>query len=258
MKPFVEILEDRTVPSVVPHPVALGTYLPIKNGQLFVNGVSYTDIHQGQSPDCGFLAALADVANANPQAIVNMFTDNHDGTFTVALWDSGHLNNVLVDQYIPVASPLYLGQAEYAYGQTSVRVTGPYVRSPVEMWVSLVEKAWAELEGNNYANIGYTTVAQGLYALTGRGASFGNPIDANAIIAAVNSGKLVGLVTVLNPSMPTLVGNHAYAVLSVDPVHQTITLFNPWGNNTSVSKPGTLTISLTDLLANFSYWDSLT
>jgi hypothetical protein len=55
---------------------------------LFVNGVSYNDVDQGQLGDCSFMASLASVAALDPNFIYEMITDNHDGTYTVRLYNS--------------------------------------------------------------------------------------------------------------------------------------------------------------------------
>ena len=63
-------------------PTAGGAYRQVA-GQLFVNGATYTDIHQGNLGDCYFMSSLGEVALKNQAAITNMFIVNGDGTYTV-------------------------------------------------------------------------------------------------------------------------------------------------------------------------------
>lgn len=48
-----------------------------------MDGISVSDIQQGQRPVCYFLSALAGLAMQRPQEIKDMITDNQNGTYTV-------------------------------------------------------------------------------------------------------------------------------------------------------------------------------
>jgi len=65
---------------------------------------------------------------------------------------------------------------------------------------------------------------------------------------AWSAGKLIGLESYVSPPSPSVVGNHAYAVVGFDSATSTLTLFNPWG-----IQYGLLTWS--EVQANFQYFD---
>ena len=50
-----------------------------------------------------------------------------------------------------------------------------------------------------------------------------------------------------------VVANHAYAVIDYDPSTQSVTLFNPWG--VGIGNGGLITLTWTEIQANFSYFD---
>ena len=52
------------------------------------------------------------------------------------------------------------------------------------------------------------------------------------------------------PASTTVVGNHAYAVLSYDAATHTVTLFNPWG-----TEYGLVTMTWANIQQNFYYFD---
>jgi len=51
-------------------------------------------------------------------------------------------------------------------------------------------------------------------------------------------------------SAPKVVGNHCYAVVGYDAFSGNVTVFNPWG-----IENGLLTLSWSDVVANFQYFD---
>jgi hypothetical protein len=63
-------------------------YKPVQ-GQLFQNGITYTDINQNDLGDCYFLAGLAATALRTPDVLQNMFIANGDNTWTVRLYHDG-------------------------------------------------------------------------------------------------------------------------------------------------------------------------
>ncbi len=144
----------------------LGTNLPnsqvIENGSRFsvsysnvsgplfgAGGPSMNDINQGQLGDCYLLAGLAEVAYQNPTAITSMITDNGNNTYGVRFFINGAANYVTVN-------------ASFANGQC-------IFNSGTNIWASLVEKAYAQLQtsgavtGNTAANYGnaWSTIGNG-------------------------------------------------------------------------------------------------
>lgn len=230
-------------------------------GQLFVNGVTYTDINQGQVGDCYLMASLAEVALRSPSTITNMFIVNGDGTYTVRFFNNGAAEYVTVDAYLPTNAS---GTAMYAgMGKN-------YASSANELWTMLAEKAYVQanefgwirpgLSGsgqNSYAAIegGYIYAALG--HITGQGtAAFLSTSSVSGFTTFVNSwnaGKSIGFASKSSPTSGSgVVGNHAYAVIGYNATNQTITLYNPWGPNYA-----TLTLTWTQIQASFSYFDRI-
>jgi hypothetical protein len=111
-----------------------------KTGQLFIDDPRPEDVQQGSIGDCYFDAALAAVAKVDPQAIKNAITDNGDGTYTVRFFQDGQ------PVFVQVDNELYYDKnsGTEKYGKST---------NPNEMWVSIMEKAYAKLKGG-YENIG--------------------------------------------------------------------------------------------------------
>ena len=147
----------------IPCPIASG---PLRSRLLRpFPEVYYTDVVQGDVGDCYFMANLAGVARTDPQAIMNMFTDNGDGTYTVRLFLKGQADYVTVDRDLPVnvnGQFVFANSGRLAASTTNV------------LWVALAEKAYVEFnasgtiaqDGTNtyqgiaggYANIAYAQI----------------------------------------------------------------------------------------------------
>lgn len=193
------------------------------------------DVDQGTLGDCVALAGFAAVAAQNPDLIRNAIRDNGDGTYTVTFWkqrEPGHIwepewstETVTVDAKVPLddnGHPIY---ADVNDG---------------ELWVAILEKAWAETHGGYQAINGDTSFGP-LEALTGRTSTtnVGLPFmsrspskqdlvrmwnDGYAIVAG--NGKLGG-----SDKAPK---GHQMYVLDVA-ADGTVTLGNPWGRGKEVT-----------------------
>jgi hypothetical protein len=242
----------------VDHPtLSTGTYRQVA-GQLFVNGVSYTDIHQGSLGDCYFVASLGETALKMPNTITSMFVTNGDGTYTVRFYHAGAPEYVTVDTYLPTNAN---GQLFYATRGAM------YNNSGNELWVALAEKAYVQLNEmgwergslsgngqNAYSAIegGYCNAALGHITglATTNFAMFSAPASETTFKNAYNAGKLIDFASLPSPGSSSVVGSHAYAVLSYDATAHTVTLFNPWG-----TEFGLVTMAWSDLSASFYYFD---
>ncbi len=227
------------------------------SGSLFTGGIQYTDIRQGLIGNCYFLVGLVETAIKTPSVIQNMFIDNGDGTYTVRFYNNGKADYVTIDRYLPTDR----------YGRLVFASMGTQVtNSSGELWVALAEKAYAQMNasgwmrtvaGNSYGALSAGYEADAFRYLTGRSASVANAIDFSGIASAFLSGALVGVTSKFSGVASGILPGHAYAVIGYDAASQRLTLFNPWGSNSSGAS-STLIVSAAELQANFYYYDRTT
>ena len=101
---------------------------------IFEDGVEPNDINQGQLGNCYFLAALSSLAEF-PQRVKAMFVTeqvNKAGIYMVRFFLNGQETPVIVDEFLPCGQN---GKPAFATCRDN------------ELWVSLLEKAWAKLHG---------------------------------------------------------------------------------------------------------------
>jgi calpain-15 len=125
----------------------------MRKPQLFVGGIDPNDINQGALGNCWFLASIASVAE-NPALIRRLFITkeyNEKGLYQLRICKNGEWVKVTVDDYIP---------CYYSGGPMFCRATGD------ELWVLLLEKAYAKLHGN-YVQLRAGFVTHGMSDLTG-------------------------------------------------------------------------------------------
>ena len=105
------------------------------------NAIDPNDVKQGYLGDCYFLAAIQAIAQSNPSALKKLIKDNKDGTYEVTLYVYKYLVSwnrspikITVDTNVPhvkgTIQPVYAGKGDN------------------ELWVLLLEKAYAVYEGS--------------------------------------------------------------------------------------------------------------
>ena len=204
------------------------------------------DMDQGTPGDCYFMAALAAVAQRDPEFIKKNIKQNSDGTYTVTLYKNGKPVQVTVSGDIPGDGN---GQGA-AYTDSNT-------------WVAIYEKAYAKLDG------GYKKIGKGgdtedpLETITGRDAhstNWNNSLDdilnvvslgnaggppslgdvqksldnGEAMVACTPTyGKKINGEDATTVEGQTVVGDHCYRV---DRVYtdtktgkQMVEIVNPWG-----------------------------
>src|SRR5262249_32964863 len=123
-----------------------------------------------------------------------------------------------------------------------------------ELWVALAEKAYVQMN-----ETGWLRTSPWGWSLPGAGKNVYNAISGggmfmavnqitgdatvasvatiystqgfNTMAAAFNAGESICFGSMDSPASSQVVGDHAYALLSVNTTNQTVTLYNPWGVN---------------------------
>ena len=206
------------------------------------SGVDANDIVQGFIGDCFFLSPLMATARINPGKIAKMVrgpigTSSGNDVYEVKLYnDSGDLvTHHVDDRFISNAD----GTPRYAqYGDRSA--VGP------ELWVMLMEKAWAAQRGgfNNWTS---GAPSDGLRAVTRQELELAqrrhreHRPDHRQHLQAVADGKPVVCNTpgtITSPALAwataagiSLVTGHSYNVASANTTARTIDVQNPHGRN---------------------------
>ena len=244
-------------------------------GSLFQNGISYQDVAQGEVGDCYFVAALAETAFRSKSTIQSMFTDNGDNTYTVRFYNQGVADYVTVDRYLPANNS---GDFVYAHQPNADSNNwGKLNNSQNELWVALAEKAYAQLneedwvyrdKTNSYNGIASGSISDTFALVTGKTTSTGtfnkvymwdNLITAATVINDINSNQLSGFGSNFGNVAANIVPGHQYVVIDYNSTTQKFTLFNPWGigggDIGSQHKPGTLQLTWDEITKNFGEYE---
>lgn len=207
-----------------------GTY------KVFVDTIEPNDIKQGSLGDCYFLSTLSAIAE-KPERIRRLFESpqvNEHGVYAVRICDLGVWTTVILDDYIPCSAKSR--QPVFTRGNGS------------ELWVLLLEKAWAKTYGS-YARIEAGLTRECLHDLTGAPTKYyltGDPTKYDEIWKAIADGEKKDFIMTAGSgdffegadlmSSVGLVGSHAYSLLSAVEIKdkygatvKLIQLRNPWG-----------------------------
>ncbi|MBI3836478.1 MAG: peptidase C2 calpain [Planctomycetia bacterium] len=222
-------------------------------GSLFPHTPSYVDVHQGIIGDCYLLASLGEAAIVNPNLITNMFIVNGDGTYTVRFYHNNVADYVTVDSQLPVND-----SGTYLYANLGQNIHS----SSTPLWVALVEKAYAQMNESGWLRADVGDTGHNSYDALSGGYMFDALnqmtnqrtgdyyVNQNVFTSLYNSGKLITFGSIDNPIDRSVVGDHAYAVLSYNVRTQQVTLFNPWGLNNGYA-PATVMLTWTQLNNDF-------
>jgi calpain-15 len=209
------------------------------------------DIEQGDLKDCYFLAAISSIAE-HPDRLKRLFLtreNKNNGLFAVALCINGVWEEVILDDYAPCK--LIGDKWELAFNSSKSD----------EMWVVLLEKAWAKIHGG-YLNINNGFNEEALRDLTGASTECfyrlqeKKEIDVwNKLMEADEKHYIMAASTQnLNYGSDSyikeigLCGSHAYSLLAVyqlffdgktykkvdqgeEYTHRVLKLRNPWGKD---------------------------
>lgn len=125
----------------------------MKNPRIFVDDVDPNDIKQGYLPDCWFLSALSCLAERPALVRRLILTEeyNKEGIYKIRICKNGEWHTVTIDDYIPC---YYNGGPMFSRGNGE------------ELWVMLLEKAYAKMHGCYYS-LRYGFTHHGMLDLTG-------------------------------------------------------------------------------------------
>ncbi|KAJ1405412.1 Peptidase C2, calpain, catalytic domain [Sesbania bispinosa] len=208
---------------------------------LFSGSPNPSDVCQGQLGDCWFLSAVAvltEVSRISEVIITPGY--NEEGIYIVRFCVQGEWIPVVVDDWIPCELP---GKPAFATSKKGY-----------ELWVSILEKAYAKLHGS-YEALEGGLVQDALVDLTG---GAGEEIDMRSGEAQIDlaSGRLWSQLLrfkqegfLLGAGSPSgsdvhisssgIVQGHAYSILQVREVdgHKLVQIRNPWANEVEWNGP---------------------
>ncbi len=231
-----------------------GAHYEYVYGNLFVGGPNHTDVDQGSTGDCYFLATLGETAFRSQSTIQRMFASNGDGTFLVQFFRGGTPQFVTVNRFLPAdgrGNPLYAGWGS-ANGTSNA-----HDDPNNELWVALAEKAYAQVNEsgwigqdgtNSYAGIDSGWPSNAFAHITGRTGN-NSSLSNSGIINAFGAGKAITLTTKASGTTNNVVSNHVYMLVGYNSGTGRFHLFNPHGFVTG----GTTELFLTwsQIVANF-------
>lgn len=184
---------------------------------------AYTDIVQGASDNCYFLAPLSSLALTDPN-LASRITYQGGNNYTVELYAKGARG-------LP-----YLKQVGVTFDGTWT-VADPYEPQAGEFWTILYSRAFNQLKKDEKLS---ATGNEAGFALTGREpdgpVSTGslNLADAKRIYQAIMGGGNATVTTSTSGVAAGLITNHNYTVVAVTPSGSSdylLTLRNPWGRS---------------------------
>jgi hypothetical protein len=212
--------------------------------QLFMNGINPMDIKQGKLGNCWLLSSIASVAE-HPKLIERIILTksyNNFGYYRLKLCKMAKWKTIVIDDYIPC----------FPFGETIFSRN-----SEKEIWVLLLEKAFAKLFGSYNRLIG-GDCQQGLIDLTGC-PTISLDLTSEKMKEKIKSGELWRMIVEAEKlqyigtagtkefnsekNQKGLVREHAYSILRIvevenakfgiiggtDSTTKLINLRNPWG-----------------------------
>jgi hypothetical protein len=223
-----------------------------------------TDVNQGATGDCYFLASLAEIAQQDPTAIEHMIKSNGNGTYSVEFQVGGKADYVTVNNQLDNLTDGWT----MSDNQTLLFDNG-YGAS----WSALIEKAYAELNEQTGAMHGADGAAANSYNdISGGWASVIGELTGQSVTnywtyAGESASSTTQLLTTLQAALAqgqdvdmgtsgkavaastNLVASHMFAVIGVNATAGTVTLYNPWGQNGG-NMPAEFTISIGTIVAD--------
>ena len=199
-----------------------------KNYSVFHDGIAVEDIVQGKICDCYFLSVLGSLCKF-PELIDKLFyfkekTKEH--IYGIYFYINGNKKLVLIDDYLPCVGT---GFKQFAMSKSEEN----------EIWVALIEKAWAKVNGN-YIRIGCGGSPNEVFDVLTEAYSEEvaiKPAIKDTLWAKLVDGAKKGFVMTAGTSGNDdveevgLSPGHAFTVLGIHEIkgEKVIRLRNPWG-----------------------------
>jgi len=197
---------------------------------IFDSQIEFDDVKQGSLGNCYFLSAIAAMTEF-PSLIHQIFRTkevNPDGYYEVVMFIDGHWQVVILDDFFPVRK----GTKDFVFARPN----------GCELWVVLLEKAWAKVNGG-YVNIISGWPDHPLAAFTGFASNRINhqTIDKeelwSVIVQSDRNDNIMCSSTTNDNSITEygLVTNHAYTLIGVRDATvngkriRLVKIRNPWG-----------------------------
>ena len=206
--------------------------LNTQNYQVFYEGTSADDIIQGSIGDCYFLSAIGSLCKF-PKLINRLFytkekTKEHE--YGIYIFINGIWELVLIDDYFPYTGSYF---KKFAFGSSRGN----------ELWLSLLEKAWAKINGC-YAKIGCGGTPNEVFDVLTEAYSEYYVVSSNnkdELWKKMLDSKKKGYVMTAGTSADVhnlpieekgLSPGHAYTVMDLHEINgeKVMRLRNPWGN----------------------------
>jgi len=209
--------------------------------RLFAGPANPSDVCQGRLGDCWFLSAVAVLTEASRISDVIVTPEfNEEGIYTVRFCIQGEWVPVVVDDWIPCE-----GRGKPAFATS---------RKGNELWVSILEKAYAKLHGS-YEALEGGVVQDALVDLTGGAGEEIDMFHESSQLDLVSGrlwfqlqrfkqeGFLLGAGSPsgsdVHVSSSGIVQGHGYSLLQVREVdgHKLVQIRNPWANEVEWNGP---------------------
>lgn len=224
----------------------------VQEGEAFIKGkgddldISANDVQQGSLGDCWLMAGLMAVAKTNPEAIRKMIKPAGAGKWTVTFhfptrtWGihtGFETESVTVDAKVPVTA---------AGGSPLFAKVGDVDGGKKELWVLLIEKAYAKTQGKYEKITGSNAPSdhQSMEMITGKRDRTMSPTDESeddllaTLQTAMTNKQGVQLWSIkkdhdkaplADSHTPKIITNHGYVLDAVDKKARTVDMQQPWG-----------------------------
>lgn len=201
---------------------------------LYKDDISIEDVKQGQIGNCYLISVLASLSQ-RPDLIFNVFksrTVNPDGYYELYFYENSEKKIMFIDDYLVAFNSKYITEFQFA------KPNGE------ELWVMLLEKAYAKFEGG-YSNIIGGKMYQELNWLTGaiaRQVKTDNPSAWNEIYTGINHNYIIttssnrGSGNHFNKTPNGIANGHAYSIIGANEFTsdsgdiRLLRMRNPWGH----------------------------